>query len=86
MILDIDCNMQIVDHESFSSPELDPASEVLRWPPLEADHPHGGRLAAVCDRGLEPLTAVKVLRLGEVAAVRQVGDVPRAHVSRARVY
>ena len=71
--------MQIVDHESFSSPELDPASEVLRRPPLEADHPHGGRLAAVCDRGLEPLAAVKVLRLGEVAAVRQVGDVPRAH-------
>ena len=61
------------------SPELDPASEVLGWPPLEADHPHGGRLAAVSDRGLEPLAAVEVLGLGEVAGVRQVGDVPRAH-------
>ena len=65
---------------NMNSPELDPASVVLGRPPLEADHPHGGRLAAVCDRGLEPLAAVEILRLGEVTGVRQVGDVPRAHV------
>ena len=59
---------------------------MLGRPPLEADDPHGGRLAAVGDRGLEPLAAVEVLRLGEVTGVRQVGDVPRAHVSRARVH
>ena len=60
----------------ISSPELDPASVMLRRPPLEADHPHGARLAAVGDRGLEPLAAVEVLGLREVAGVRQVGDVP----------
>ena len=60
----------------ISSPELDPASVMLGRPPLEADHPHGARLAAVGDRGLEPLAAVEVLGLREVARVRQVGDVP----------
>ena len=65
----------------ISSPELYPASVMLGRPPLEADHPHGGRLAAVCDRGLEPLAAVEVLGLREVGGVRQVGDVPATKVT-----
>ena len=52
------------------------AGEVLRGSPLEGHHPDVVRPAAVSNSGLEPVPAVKVLRLGHVVGVRQVGDVP----------
>ena len=52
------------------------AGEVLRRSPLEGNHPDVVGPPAVGDSGLEPVPAVKVLRLGQVVGVRQVGDVP----------
>ena len=52
------------------------AGEVLRGSPLEGDDPDVVCPATVGDSGLEPVPAVKVLRLGQVVGVRQVGDVP----------
>ena len=57
-------------------PEGDVTGEVLRGSPLEGDDPDVVGPAAVGDSGLEPVPAVKVLRLGQVVGVRQVGDVP----------
>ena len=52
------------------------AGEVLRRSPLEGDDPDVVCPATVGDSRLEPVPAVKVLRLGHVVGVRQVGDVP----------
>ena len=54
---------------------------MLRWSPLERNHPDVVGAAAVSDGGLEDVVAVEVLGLGEVGGVRQVGDVPGTEVT-----
>ena len=54
---------------------------MLRWSPLEGDHPDVVGAAAVGDGGLEDVATVEVLGLREVGGVRQVGDVPATKVT-----